>query len=193
MAQELKEVEQVLRRFRDYVIQQSRSNLSKAGKADSKELYNSLKGEIVTENNYSIVGFSMAEYGQFVDKGVKGADPSKVSKNAKITGQQAPNSPYRFGSGNFRGKWGEFTNRIEKWAKNKNIRLRDDKGKFKEGNYKTIAQIIARNIYARGIKPSLFFTKPFEAGYKKYIDTDLMKAFSQDVDTIVDYNLTNTQ
>jgi hypothetical protein len=189
MAKELKEVEQVLKRFKDYVIQQSRSNLSKAGKADSKELYNSLKGEVITEDNYSIVGFSMAEYGQFVDKGVKGKDPSKVSANAKIRGQQAPNSPYRFGSGNFRGKWSQFTNRIEKWAKNKNIRLRDEKGKFKEGNYKTIAQIIARNIYSRGIKPSLFFTKPFEAGYKKYIDTDLMEAFGQDVDTMVDYNL----
>ena len=189
MAQELKSVEQVLRRFRDYVIQQSRSNLSKGGKNVSKELYNSLKGEILTENNYSIVGFSMAEYGQFVDQGVKGADPSKVSKNAKIKGQQAPSSPYRFGSGNFRGKWGQFTNKIEKWAKNKNIRLRDEKGKFKEGNYKTIAKIIARNIYARGIKPSLFFTKPFEAGYKKYIDTDLFEAFGQDLDTIVDVNL----
>jgi hypothetical protein len=189
MAQDLKEVEKVLMRFRNYVIQQSRSNLSKSNKNDSKELYNSLKGEIVTENNYSIVGFSMAEYGQFVDKGVKGTDPSKVSKNAKITGQQAPSSPYRFGSGNFKGKWGDFTKKIETWAKKRNIRLRDEKGKFKEGNYKTIAQIIARNIYARGIKPSLFFTKPFEAGYKKYIDTDLMKAFSQDVDTIVDFNL----
>jgi hypothetical protein len=186
---ELKEVEQVLLRFRNYVIQQSRSNLSKGNKNVSKELYNSLKGEIVRDNNYSIVGFSMADYGQFVDKGVKGKDPLKVSANAKIKGQQAPNSPYRFGSGNFRGKWGDFTSKIEKWAKNKNIRLRDDKGKFKQGNYKTIAQIIARNIYARGIKPSLFFTKPFEAGYKKYIDTDLMKAFSQDVDTIVDFNL----
>jgi len=186
---ELKEVEQVLLRFRNYVIQQSRSNLSKGNKNVSKELYNSLKGEIVRDNNYSIVGFSMADYGQFVDKGVKGKDPLKVSANAKIKGQQAPNSPYRFGSGNFRGKWGDFTSKIEKWAKNKNIRLRDDKGKFKQGNYKTIAQIIARNIYARGIKPSLFFTKPFEAGYKKYIDTDLMKAFGQDVETIIDFNL----
>jgi hypothetical protein len=35
----------------------------------------------------------------------------------------------------------------------------------------------------------LFFTKPFEAGYKKYIDTDLIKAFGQDIETMVDYNL----
>ena len=90
------EVEKVITKFRDYVIQQSRSNLSKSSKNNSKALYNSLKGEVVTENNYTIVGFQMADYGTFVDLGVKGADPSKVSKNAKITGQQAPNSPYSF-------------------------------------------------------------------------------------------------
>jgi hypothetical protein len=33
------------------------------------------------------------------------------------------------------------------------------------------------------------FTKPFEEGYKKYIDTDLIKAFGQDIDTMIDYNL----
>ena len=33
---------------------------------------------------------------------------------------------------------------------------------------------------------SLFFTKPFEAGYKKYIDTDLIKAFSTDIDLMID-------
>ena len=93
---ELTEVNIVLMRFKDYVIQQSRSNLSKSKKNNTKTLYNSLKGEVITENNYSIVGFSMDDYGMFVDKGVKGADPTKVSPNAKITGQQAPDSPFSF-------------------------------------------------------------------------------------------------
>jgi hypothetical protein len=180
---ELNETEKVLKKFRDYVIQQSRSNLSKGGKNVSKELYNSLKGEILSENNYSLVGFSMAEYGQFQDQGVKGADPSQVSKNAKIKGQQAPNSPFSFKNKRPPSK------PLEEWAKKRGLRLRDDKGKFKEGSYKTIGIILAKNIWARGIKPSLFFTKPFEAGYKKYIDTDLFEAFGQDLDTIVDVNL----
>jgi len=177
------EVEKVITKFRDYVIQQSRSNLSKSSKNNSKALYNSLKGEVVTENNYTIVGFQMADYGTFVDLGVKGADPSKVSKNAKITGQQAPNSPYSFKTKRPPSKF------LEDWAKQKNFRLRDSKGKFTQGNYKTIGIILAKNVWARGIKPSLFFTKPFEAGYKKYIDVDLMKAFGQDIETMVDYNL----
>ena len=76
---------------------------------------------------------------------------------------------------------------LSDWAKKRNIRLRDDSGKFKKGNYKTIGFLIARSIFEKGIKPSLFFTKPFEAGYKKFIDTDLIKAFSQDIDVIFSY------
>lgn len=178
----LDETYKALKRFRDYVIQQSRSNLTRGNKNVTKGLYNSIKGEIVTENGYAIVGFSMDEYGMYQDQGVKGADPSQVSKNAKIKGQQAPNSRFK------------FTKRIpskpfEKWAKFRNIRLREKDGKFKAGSYKTIGFIIAKNVWARGIRPSLFFTKPFEAGYKKYIDEDLMKAFGMDVDTMVDVNL----
>ncbi len=175
---ELKEVNSVLIRFRNYVIQQSRSNLSKGGKNVSKELYNSLKGEVVTQDNYSIVGFSMADYGMFQDKGVRGA-----SSSAK-----APNSPFRFGTGT--GKKGGLTKSILEWVKAKRFQFRNkENGKFM--SYQQTGFLISRSIFHKGIKPSLFFTKPFEAGYKKYIDTDLMKAFSQDIDTIFDYNLTD--
>lgn len=170
------EVEKVITKFRDYVIQQSRSNLSKTGHNNSKSLYNSLKGEIVTENNFTIVGFQMADYGTFVDLGVKG----KTSSN------KAPNSPYKFGSGT--GKKGGLTKGINQWVKQKGFQFRDKKsGKFL--SYDSTAYLITRSIFNKGIKPSLFFTKPFEAGYKKYIDVDLMKAFGQDIETMVDYNL----
>ena len=175
---ELKQVNIVLTRFRDYVIQQSRSNLSKSNKNVSKELYNSLKGEVVTQDNYSIVGFKMADYGMFQDKGVRGA-----SSSAK-----APNSPFRFGTGT--GKKGGLTKSILEWVQAKRFQFRNkESGKFM--SYQQTGYLISRSIFHKGIKPSLFFTKPFEAGYKKYIDTDLMKAFGQDVETIVDYNLNN--
>ena len=180
---QLEKVNKTIQMFRDYVIKESKDNLNRSKHNNTKGLYNSIKGEIVTEDKYTIVGFSMDNYGLFVDKGVKGADPSKVSKNAKITGQQAPDSPFSFKSKRPPSKF------LEDWAKKKNIRLRDEKGRFKQGSYKTIGMIIAKNIWARGIKPSLFFTKPFEAGYKKYIEVDLIKAFGQDIDTIIDFNL----
>ena len=121
---ELKETKALLLKFKNYVIQQSRSNLSKGKKNDTKTLYNSVKGEIVTEGNYSIVGFTMSEYGAYQDEGVKGADPSKVSKNAKIRGQQAPNSRFSFKNKRPPSKF------ISEWAKAKNIRLRDAAGKL---------------------------------------------------------------
>ena len=173
---DLKETYLIVKKFRDYVIQQSRANLTKGRKNVSKDLYNSLKGEIVKENNYAIVGFRMNEYGQYQDQGVKG----------KSSSLRAPNSPFKFGSG--RGKAGGLTKGIEKWVKARGIQFRDKKtGKFL--SYQSTAFLITRSIYHKGLKPSLFFTKPFEAGFKKYIDTDLAKAFSLDVDTIIDFNL----
>ena len=170
------EVDNVIKKFRDYVIQQSRSNLTKGGKNVTKKLYDSLKGEIVTDKGFSIVGFSMDDYGSFQDKGVKGQ-----SSSAK-----APNSPFKFGSGT--GPKGGLTKGIDKWVRLKGFQFRDKtSGKFM--SYQATAFIITRSIFHKGIKPSLFFTKPFESGYKKYIDVDLIKAFGQDVETMVDYNL----
>jgi hypothetical protein len=169
------EVEATIKRFRDYVIQQAKSNLTKGGKNNSKSLYNSLKGEIVTDKGFTIVGFKMDDYGTFVDLGVRG----------KSSSLKAPNSPYKFGSG--RGRKGGLTEGINKWVKQKGFQFRDKRGRFM--SYDSTAYLITRSIFHKGIKPSLFFTKPFEAGYKKYIDVDLVKAFGQDVETMVDYNL----
>jgi hypothetical protein len=167
----LEQTQATLLRFRNYVIQQSRSNLTKNRKNDTKKLYNSLKGEVVTEDNYSIVGFSMDLHGLFVDKGVKGSKSSA----------KAPNSPY-----SFKSKMPPVAV-IAKWVKRRGLKGRDKNGRFIKDN--TLAYLIARSIFQKGMKPSLFFTKPFEAGYKKYIDIDLIKAFGEDIETMVDVNL----
>jgi hypothetical protein len=172
----LKNTEALIKRFRDYVIQQSRSNLSKSRKNNTKELYNSLKGEIVSENDYSIVGFEMADYGMFQDQGVKG----------KSSSTKAPKSPFKFGSGS--GQKGGLTNGIEKWVKQKRIQFKDKKnGRFI--SYQSTAFLITRSIYQTGLRPSLFFTKPFAAGKNKYINGELGESFKIDIDYIVDYKL----
>ena len=176
-------VQKTIEKFRDYVIRESKDNLKRGGQYGSynntSALSNSLKGEIVTENGYTIVGFQMADYGAYRDQGVKG----KTSSN------KAPNSPFKFGSGT--GKKGGLTEGIKKWVKQKGFQFRSkeegSKGRFL--SYDSTAYLITRSIFHKGIKPSLFFTKPFEEGYKKYIDVDLMKAFGQDIETMVDYNL----
>ena len=184
----LKNVNEELNRFAKYVISQSRANLTRQKKGGGN-LYNSLDSNVKVSKNSFELTFLMEDYGIFQDKGVKGANPSKVSPNAKITGQQAPNSKYKFGSGNT-GNYAGFVTSIEKWAKKKNIRLRDSKGRFTKGNYKTIAHIIAGNIYNRGIKPSLFFTKPFEKAFKN-IDKDLVKAYKLDIESLIQNSVNN--
>lgn len=176
---QLNKVNKTIQMFRDYVIRESKDNLKRTGHNNTSALANSIKGEIVTEDGFTIVGFTMANYGAFVDKGVKG----KTSSN------KAPNSPFKFGSGS--GQKGGLTAGIKKWVRQKGFQFRSkeqgSKGRFL--SYDSTAYLITRSIFNKGIKPSLFFTKPFEAGYKKYIDVDLLKAFGQDVETMVDYNL----
>ena len=170
------EFNQVLEKYAKYVIQQSRSNLTKAGKG---------RGNLSKSLEYFIqdtrVTFKSEEYGVFVDKGVKGKDPSKVSPNAKIKGQQAPNSKYRFGSGKSNKTFKDFARNMSVWAKSKNIRFRDEKGRFAKGAYKSLGYVIASNIYNRGIRPTMFFTKPFEAGIVKYSDEMIEAIFNDNI------------
>ena len=174
------EVNQVIQKWAKYVVQQSRSNLTIAKKGYENKLYKSLGYNVLEKKNATEVSFTMLDYGKFVDKGVKGKDPSKVSPNAKITGQQAPLSPYRFGSGSAKGSWDSFTKKMSVWAKAKRLRLRDEKGRFSKGNYEAIGYIVAKNIYSRGIKPTMFFTKPYERAFTKY-DKDLAFAIGMDL------------
>lgn len=177
--------QEVLNRFVRHVVSQAKRNLTQKDKKASGKLYNSIKGEAKSFPNSIGIYFEMEEYGFYQDQGVRGANPSNVSKNARIRGQQAPNSRFKFGSGSHSGTWSTFVGNLEKWAKRKNIRLRDEKGKFKKGNYKTIAQIIGRNIYARGLKPTLFFTKPFEAAFKN-LPEDLVEVFGLEATQMFD-------
>lgn len=168
----------VTQAFADYVVQQARTNLTKGGKNVSKDLYNSITKEVVsdTDNNYTIIGFSMDGYGQFVDQGVKG----------KSSSAKAPNSPFKFGSGT--GKKGGLSKGILNWVKARQFQFQDKKsGRFL--SYQSTAFLISRSIYHKGMKPSNFFSRPLELGFKKYVDTDLMKAFGQDVEVMIQNNL----
>ena len=176
----LENLEKAIEKYAKYVVQQSKSNLTRDKKGGGS-LYNSISYDLDVETNAFLLDFLMDDYGAFVDKGVKGKDPSKVSVNAKLKGQQAANSPFRFGSGNYRGSWKSFLKSIEGWAKKKNIRFRDKEGKYKEGNYKSLAYVIASNIYNRGLKANLFFTTPFETGLQKYGD-DFLEGFILDIE-----------
>jgi hypothetical protein len=175
-------VQEELDKFKRYVIQQSKSNLSKLKKNDTKGLYNAIKGEAKAMPNSFYLAFDLGEYGAFVDKGVKGSDPSQVSPNAKVKGQQAPNSPYSFKTKK------PPSDLIAKWAQRKNLRLRNKKGQYIKGSYKAIGFITAKNIWARGIKPSLFFTKPFQKYFEK-LPQELIVKYGLDVEELFKHTI----
>ena len=52
-------------------------------------------------------------------------------------------------------------------------------GRFVRGNYKSMGYVIASNIYNRGIRPTMFFTKPFERGLELYGD-EIVEAYLED-------------
>ena len=190
------EVDKVLNDFAKYVIQQSRSNLAKGGKADG-DLYNTIGGQVSrTAEGFKLI-LEMEDYGKFQDKGVKGDDPSKVSPNAKITGQQAPTAPYRFGSGSSKGTFKDFVKRMSIFAKRKGIRFREYKmvngkkvstGRYAKGGFNSVGYIIASNIYNRGIKPSMFFTKPFELAFKR-LPQQILEAYSVGIEKQIQVNI----
>ena len=161
-----KEVQIALQDFAKYVIQQSRSNLSKGNKNASKELYNSLGSDVEkTSNGYSLA-FNMADYGKFQDKGVSGTE-KKYNTPYKYTNKMPPPS------------------KLDKWIVRKGIAPRN-KGKFQ--SRKSLQFAIARSIYKKGIKPSMFFTKPFVAAFKRLPD-DLLEAYAIGLEKQIQLNI----
>jgi len=173
----LSNVQDELNRFAKYVISQSRANLTRGKKNVTRELYDSLKGNVKVSKNSFQLSFLMEDYGVFQDKGVRG----------KTSSAKAPNSPFRFGTGT--GKKGGLTKGIDKWVRRRGFQFRDKKtGRFM--SYESTAFLITRSIYNKGMKPSLFFTKPFEKAFKN-IDADLIKAFKLDVEQLMKNSINN--
>lgn len=170
----MEEVRTALNKFAKGVVMQSKRNLTTKGKKAGGALHRSIKYELDVYKQSFSLSFLMEDYGQFVDKGVQG----------KFSRTKAPQSPYRFGSG--RGKKGGLTKGIDKWVRQKGIQFRDKKGKFI--SYDGTAFIIARSIYRTGIKPSMFFTKPFENAFKRLPD-EVVEKFGLEVDQFVEHAL----
>ena len=57
---------------------------------------------------------------------------------------------------------------LTKWVASKKFQFRDKQGRFL--SYKTMGYILSNSIFKKGIKPSLFFTKPFKRLFEKLPD-----------------------
>lgn len=163
----LKNTKEELNRFAKYVIQQARTNLTKKGMNVSNDLYKSLDYDVYDNGAQINLEFYMLPYGDFIDKGVSGTK-RKYNTIFSYSNKQPP------------------TEALANWAKARNIRLRDEKGRYKKGNYKSIGFVLARSIKEKGIKPSLFFTKPFEKAFER-LPADLIDRFNLDLDDLLDF------
>lgn len=165
-----------LEEFRDYVIQEAKNNLRK--KDVTGNLSKSLNADIKVMPNSIRFFFEMEEYGFYQDQGVRGK-----SNGRSLSG-------FRFGSGT--GKKGGLTEGIKKWVKQRRIQFRDKNGRFLTRD--ATAMIITRSIWQKGIKPSMFFTKPFNNAFKNLPD-ELINAYGLEAeetfDTIMRENFKN--
>ena len=172
---QLEQTRAALNAFGKYVVQQSRSNLTKGGKNSTSELYNSLSYVLGVKGDS--VAILMEEYGKFQDKGVRGAGGvrkttssfNRRNNRGKIWKQKGGNSPYSFKEG-----VKPSVKHFKDWSKRKGLS----------------AFAVREAVYRQGIRPSMFFTKPFEAAFKRFPD-EIIEAFSLDIEQLMKNTINN--
>lgn len=144
-----------LQKFAHKVVEEAQRNLIDANKVASGKLYDSIEYNVSGDENKPVISFEMESYGEAIDKG------------AKFTNKMPP------------------LQSILDWVKLKGLRLRDEKGQFKKGGQRSLAFLIQRSVFEKGIKPTLFFTKPFEKHFKG-LDNDVAKIVANQTEDLID-------
>lgn len=162
MADEFKHTRAFVTNYANQVEQEIETRLHNAGKVASGELYDSIGYEIKETPKGFTVTFKMADYGQYVDKGVNGIEKNWGSR-------------YSYKEGNPTGGKSKFISALQRWCEIKGI----DKG---------AAYPIRAHIFKMGIAPTNFFTIPttrrvkqLEQGIKKNMALDIENALKQEV------------
>lgn len=167
----------ILNKFGKYVVQQSRTNLTKGKKNIGNTLYDSVQYELVETKTGWRLYFEMEDYGMFQDRGVSGT-------------QKKYNTPFSYKPMSNVVGMEYHTGTFAKWAKARGLRFRDSGGRFM--SYKSMGFILANSIKTKGIKPSLFFTKPFERAFKRLPD-ELIGALGDDAVAYIEQSNTMTK
>ena len=171
----MNQTKEYLDRFGKFIVQQSRTNLSKKKKKDTSALYNSISYELKVSKSSFQLSFKMEDYGIFVDKGVKG-----VSSSSK-----APNSPFKFGSGS--GRAGGLTRGIDGWVKRKRIQFKE-RGTGRFMSYDQTSYLIRNSIWNKGLETTNFFERPFELAFQKLPD-ELIEQYGLEFEDLLKFTL----
>jgi hypothetical protein len=176
---ETKNLENFLKSFGDNVVKEAKANLAASkdsmGKArGNTALGQSIRVEVVPTATGFSTQFYMLDYGEYLDKGVRGTKSNYI-ENSKTdysyTTKQPPSGI------------------IEKWIKRKGIKGRVDKDWKSAGNRggqfitnKSLAFLIARSVKQKGIKSLSFFQKPLGFYYKE-LKEDMVKELKLDIES----------
>ena len=169
---ELNKLNNIMREFVRQVVVDARANVP--FEKTSGKLKSSINGDYIPETQTAF--FTMEKYGKYQDLGVKGTQ-SGESVGKKYYGSQAREYKYTTKM--------PPPNKLDRFVVRKGLAPRDERGRFTGRSLKTvgfqksITFLIARSIFGKGIKPTLFFTKPFLKYYKD-LPQQLAEAFGDD-------------
>jgi len=175
----LDKVNSIMRNFVRQVVVESMANVP----SNSGKLKSSINGDYIPETQTAF--FTGEEYALYQDLGVKGTQ-SGESVGKKYYGSDAREYKYTTKMPPPRA--------LDSFVVRKGLAPRDERGRFlpravnKVGFQKSLAFLIARSIFGKGIKPSLFFTKPFTKYFKNLPDK-LAKAFGDEFEVEINKTL----
>ena len=169
---EFKNTIQAMQKLGGKVVKEGRGILKKKKKTTSQNtLYNDFDYLVTAKKESVTLQFEFGgaeDYWQFVDEGVRGAGGYKGS--GKMRGQ---GSPFKFST--------KMPPRgaIDRWIVSKPLQEARQNGKFIKR--KSLAFLIQRAIFQRGLTRTQFFSKPFTTELKKQTDA-ITKAFADDLE-----------
>ena len=166
-------IERYLNSFGKQVVKDSRELLEKA--KGNTALGNSIRFKVSKEEGGFSTKFYMAEYGEYLDKGVSGNKVKQSYINYDGKNIKSPGKGYT--------TKGPPIDILSKWIKRKGIK---PKG-FKRGRSKDTGQfvsgfafLISRKIKREGIKSLSFFQKPLGLQFRK-LEKDMLKILTLDI------------
>ena len=177
---DLKKVTAVIQKFAQNVVTEAKKNAPQ-NKTSGKLRDSIYASKPIVKEDFSLVTFFMEDYGKYQDLGIKGTKSGK-SVGKKYYGSQQREYKYT-------DKMPDPA-KLDKWVVRKGLAPRDPKGRFTGravntvGFRKSITFLIARSIKTKGIKPTLFFTKPF-VKYFKNLPQQVAEAYGKDFETMV--------
>tara|TARA_R100000654_G_scaffold57271_1_gene83720 strand:+ start:1363 stop:1896 length:534 start_codon:yes stop_codon:yes gene_type:complete len=164
---------QALQKLGTNVVKEGKGILKKKKKTTSgNTLFNDFDYLVTNQRDSVTLEFEFGgaeDYWQFVDEGVKGVGGFKGSGRARGQG-----SPFKFSS--------KMPPRgvIDRWIVSKPLaEARDERGRFI--SRKSLAFLIQRSIFQRGLERTQFFSKPFTEQLNKQTD-NITEAFANDLE-----------